>query len=232
MPHKTEKRDRKVKTLVQLYLDSIRGVSLLNFDEEVELSKRIEAGDSEARQYLIKANLRLVVSIAKKYVGKSLNLTFLGLIQEGNLGLVHAVEKFNWRLGKRFATYATHCINGAIKRALFYDRRGTIADFSLDAPIRKKDSDNLYEFIKDEKAFCPRSQANKISLQAIFAEILSELEIEEKRILMLTFGLLDGIAYSDKEIAEKLKIKKERVRQVKERALRRLRNHKRLIKLK
>jgi RNA polymerase sigma factor (sigma-70 family) len=173
MPHKAEKRDKKVKTLVQLYLDGIGETPLLSFDEEVELAKRIEAGDSEARQHFIKANLRLVVSIAKRYVGKSLNLTMLGLIQEGNLGLIHAVEKFDWRLGNRFATYATSCIEGTIRRALFCDRRGIIADFSLDDNVGGEDSDSMHGFVGDEKAACPSSQANRMFLQSVFDEVLS-----------------------------------------------------------
>lgn len=232
MPHKAEKRDRKVKTLVQLYLDGVGETPLLSFDEEVELAKKIEAGDSEARQHLIKANLRLVVSIAKRYVGKSLNLTLLGLIQEGNLGLIRAVEKFDWRMGNRFATYATSCIEGTIKRALFCDRRGAIADFSLDDQIGSEDSDSMHGFIGDEKAACPSAQANRTSLQLIFDEVLSELEMKEQQIIRLAFGLSDGVAHSDKEIAEKLGTKKERVRQIREKTLRRLKNHQRLIKLK
>lgn len=231
MPHKAERRDKKVKTLVQLYIDDIGETPLLSFDEEVELAKRIDAGDSEARQHLIKANLRLVVSIAKKYVGKSLNLTLLGLIQEGNLGLIRAVEKYDWRLGNRFATYATPCIDGTIKRALFCDRRGVIADFSLDDHIGGEDSDSMHGFIGDEKAKCPVAQAHRTSLQVVFDEVLSELEMKEQRVIRLAFGLVNGIAYSDKEIAEKLGTKKERIRQIREKALRRLKYHKRLIRL-
>jgi RNA polymerase primary sigma factor len=232
MPNRTEKQDKNVKTLVQLYLDVIGDAPLLDSDEEVELAKSIEAGDSEARQHLIKANLRLVVSIAKRYVGKSLNLTLLGLIQEGNLGLIYAVEKFDWRRGNRFSTYATWCIEGFIKRALFYDRRGTIAGFSMDDPLGKKEDDNRYTLIGDEKAKSPCTEANASFLKIVFDEVLSELEHKEQKIIRLAFGLADGIAHSDKEVAEKLNIKKERVRQIRERALRRLRHHERLIKLK
>ena len=81
---------------VQMYLQEIGRVSLLKFSEEVDLAKRIEKGDAEARHKLTQANLRLVVSIAKKYIGRSPNLTLLDLIQEGNLGLFKAVEKFDW----------------------------------------------------------------------------------------------------------------------------------------
>ena len=103
---------------VQIYLREIGRVSFLTADEEKELARRIEAGDNEARQKLAQANLRLVVSIAKKYVGRSPSLSFLDLIQEGNLGLFRAVEKFDYRKGYKFSTYATWWIRQAITRAL------------------------------------------------------------------------------------------------------------------
>jgi len=103
---------------VQLYLKEIGKVPFLTAEEEKELAKRIEKGDEEAKKKLARANLRLVVSIAKKYVGKSPNLTLLDLIQEGNLGLFRAVEKFDWRKGYKFSTYATWWIRQAITRAL------------------------------------------------------------------------------------------------------------------
>lgn len=103
---------------IQMYLKEIGKIAPLNAAEEKELAKRIEANDEEARKRLAQANLRLVVSIAKKYVGKSPNLTLLDLIQEGNLGLFRAVEKFDWRRGYKFSTYATWWIRQAITRAL------------------------------------------------------------------------------------------------------------------
>ena len=103
---------------VQMYLKEIGQVSFLTAAEEKELAKKIEKGDDEAKKKLAKANLRLVVSIAKRYVGRSPNLTMLDLIQEGNLGLFRAVEKFDWRRGYKFSTYATWWIRQAITRAL------------------------------------------------------------------------------------------------------------------
>ncbi|MDE3078047.1 MAG: sigma-70 family RNA polymerase sigma factor, partial [Chloroflexota bacterium] len=98
------------------YLREIRPVALLTAQQEVELAKRIEAGDEEAMQHFILANLRLVVNIAKKYQGRGFSL--LDLIQEGNTGLMRAVQKFDWRRGFRFSTYATWWIRQAISRAL------------------------------------------------------------------------------------------------------------------
>src|SRR3990167_8641358 len=92
---------------VQMYLKEIGKIDFVTAEQERELAKRIEKGDEEAKRRLARANLRLVVSIAKKYVGRSPNLTLLDLIQEGNLGLFRAVEKFDWRRGYKFSTYAT-----------------------------------------------------------------------------------------------------------------------------
>jgi RNA polymerase primary sigma factor len=101
---------------VRMYLKEIGKVPLLNSAEEIKLAKRMERGDEDAKRRLIEANLRLVVSIAKKYVGRG--MLFLDLIQEGNLGLIRAVEKFDWRKGYKFSTYATWWIRQAITRAL------------------------------------------------------------------------------------------------------------------
>ncbi|HEU4798802.1 MAG TPA: sigma-70 family RNA polymerase sigma factor, partial [bacterium] len=101
---------------VRMYLKEIGKVSLLSPQLEIELAQRMEKGDEEAKRRLIEANLRLVVSIAKKYVGRG--MLFLDLIQEGNLGLIRAVEKFDWRKGFKFSTYATWWIRQAITRAL------------------------------------------------------------------------------------------------------------------
>ena len=101
---------------LRLYLRSIGRVPLLNGEEEVLLAKRIERGDMAAKQHMVEANLRLVVSIAKGYVGRG--LTFLDLIQEGSLGLIRAVEKFDYRRGYKFSTYATWWIRQAVTRAI------------------------------------------------------------------------------------------------------------------
>ena len=101
---------------VRMYLKEIGKVSLLSAEEEIELAKKMEEGDEEAKKRLAEANLRLVVSIAKRYVGRG--MLFLDLIQEGNLGLIKAVEKFDYRKGYKFSTYATWWIRQAITRAI------------------------------------------------------------------------------------------------------------------
>ena len=103
---------------IQMYLKEIGQYPLIHGNDEKELAKRIERGDLEAKNLLARANLRLVVSIAKKYIGRSANLTLLDLIQEGNLGLFKAVEKFDWTKGYKFSTYATWWIRQSITRAL------------------------------------------------------------------------------------------------------------------
>ncbi len=101
---------------VRMYLKEIGKIPLLSTDEEIELARRMESGDGEARKQLAEANLRLVVSIAKRYVGRGMQL--LDLIQEGNLGLIKAVEKFDYRKGYKFSTYATWWIRQAITRSI------------------------------------------------------------------------------------------------------------------
>ncbi len=124
---------------VQMYLREIGQYPLLRGEEEGELAKRIEKGDESARQKLMLSNLRLVVSIAKKYVGRSANLTLLDLIQEGNIGLSRAVEKFDYRRGYKFSTYATWWIRQAITRALADQAR------TIRIPVHMIETINKYQ---------------------------------------------------------------------------------------
>jgi len=109
-------KSKGIEDPVRMYLKEIGKVNLLTAEEEVELAKRMEKGDESAKQHLVKANLRLVVSIAKKYVGRG--MLFLDLIQEGNMGLMKAVEKFDYTKGYKFSTYATWWIRQAITRSI------------------------------------------------------------------------------------------------------------------
>ncbi len=124
---------------VQMYLKEIGRYPLLNGEEEIDLAKRIERNDEAARQKLAVSNLRLVVSIAKKYVGRSANLSLLDLIQEGNIGLFKAVEKFDYKKGYKFSTYATWWIRQAITRALADQGR------TIRIPVHMVETINKYQ---------------------------------------------------------------------------------------
>ncbi len=127
---------------IQMYLKEIGRIPMIKAKKEKELAKRIEKGEEEARKELVQANLRLVVSIAKKYVGRSPNLTLLDLIQEGNLGLLKAVEKFDWRRGYKFSTYATWWIRQSITRALADQSR------TIRVPVHMVETISKYESVR------------------------------------------------------------------------------------
>ena len=130
-----EEGKRSPENPIRTYFDEIARVPLLTKEEEVALAKRIEAGDEEAKKKLAEANLRLVVSIAKKYRG--CGLPFLDLVQEGNLGLMKAVEKFDWRKGYKFSTYATWWIRQAVLRAITNRSRTIRVPTHINELIRK-----------------------------------------------------------------------------------------------
>ena len=127
---------------IQMYLREIGKISMITAREEKELAKLIEKGDEEAKKQLAQANLRLVVSIAKRYIGRSPNLTLLDLIQEGNLGLFRAVEKFDWRKGYKFSTYATWWIRQAVTRALADQSR------TIRIPVHMVETITKYEKVR------------------------------------------------------------------------------------
>ncbi len=150
---------------VQIYLREIGKVPLLRGVEEVELAKRIEKGEEEARQKLTQANLRLVVSIAKKYVGRSSHLTLLDLIQEGNIGLTKAVEKFDYRKGYKFSTYATWWIRQAVTRALADQAR------TIRIPVHMVETISKYTQVK-------RRLLQDLGREPLAEEIAQEMDID------------------------------------------------------
>lgn len=155
---------------IQMYLREIGKVSLLKGAEEVELAKRIGRGDVAARKKLTEANLRLVVSIAKKYMGRNLGL--LDLIQEGNLGLFRAVEKFDWTRGYKFSTYATWWIRQAITRALADQSR------TIRIPVHMVETLNKY-------AQAERSLVQELGREPTAEEIANEMGLEVPKVLHL-----------------------------------------------
>ncbi len=176
---KKEKKEKKRKVveevsddtsdLVQMYLREIGRVALLTGDDEVRLAKAIEKGDALARQRLTEANLRLVVSIAKKYVGRSHNLSLLDLIQEGNMGLFRAVEKFDYRKGYKFSTYATWWIRQAITRALADQSR------TIRIPVHMVETINKYSQVM-------RRLVQELGREPLPEEIAAEMGIEVEKI--------------------------------------------------
>jgi len=154
---------------VQMYLREIGRVPLLKGDEEVELAKRIERGEEAAKQKLTSANLRLVVSIAKRYVGRSPNLTLLDLIQEGNIGLFKAVEKYDWRRGYKFSTYATWWIRQAITRALADQSR------TIRIPVHMVETISKYTQVK-------RRLLQDLGREPLPEEVAAEMGIEVAKV--------------------------------------------------
>jgi RNA polymerase primary sigma factor len=155
--------------LVQMYLREIGRVPLLKSDEEIRLAKANEKGDLASKQKLTEANLRLVVSIAKKYVGRSHNLSLLDLIQEGNIGLFRAVEKFDYRKGFKFSTYATWWIRQAITRALADQSR------TIRIPVHMVETINKYTQIT-------RRLVQELGREPLPEEIAAEMNLEVDKI--------------------------------------------------
>jgi len=149
---------------VQMYLREIGRIDLLTAQDEVRLAKRIEQDDQEARQQLTQANLRLVVSIAKRYVGRSRNLSLLDLIQEGNIGLFKAVEKFDYHRGYKFSTYATWWIRQAITRALADQSR------TIRIPVHMVETISKYTQVK-------RRLVQDLGREPLPEEIAAEMDI-------------------------------------------------------
>ncbi len=154
---------------VQMYLKEIGRISFVTADQEKELAKRIEKGDLEAKKQLARANLRLVVSIAKRYVGRSPNLTLLDLIQEGNLGLFRAVEKFDWRRGYKFSTYATWWIRQAITRALADQAR------TIRIPVHMIETISKYTQVR-------RNLLQQLGREPLAEEVAAEMGLEVDKV--------------------------------------------------
>lgn len=161
-------KEGNVSDSVRMYLKEIGRIPLLTFDQEIILAKKIEKNDKQARKTLINSNLRLVVSIAKKYVGRG--LTLLDLIQEGNQGLIRAVEKYDWRRGYKFSTYATWWIRQSITRA--------IADQARTIRIPVHMVENINRFLR-----ASRKLMQELGREPKPEEVAKVLEMDVEKIL-------------------------------------------------
>jgi RNA polymerase primary sigma factor len=258
---------------LQLFLKDIGKARLLSAQEEVDLAKRIERGSFEAKQKMVESNLRLVVSIAKVY--RNQGLPFLDLIQEGTIGLVRAAEKFDYRRGFKFSTYATWWIRQAIARALA-DKARTIripvhiveklnkigraerklvtglgreptieeiaevtgiepdevesikrsaqAPISLEKPVGDEDQTEFGQFIADEQAESPYERAVEILAKEALRDVLENLSYRERRVLELRYGLGGEHPRSLVEVGLRFNVTRERIRQIENQSLTKLRS--------
>ena len=259
-------------TCLKLYLSEIGKVKLLKPEEEVELALRIQKGDKKAREDMIKANLRLVVKIARDY--DNLGLPLMDLISEGNIGLMKAVERFDPTKGAKLSTYSSWWIKQSIKRALanqsktirlpvhmvdkiskmkrvsshLYEllgrepsdeevaeglgihpsrvaemRAAAIRPISLDAPIGDEESNNLGEIVEDENAENPCERFQGEAVTRMLQEMIASLTPREAQILRARFGL-DGLPPRHlEEVGQLFGVTRERVRQIQNKALLKLR---------
>ena len=265
---------------VRMYLKEIGQVKLLSAEEEVELAKRVSEGDQEAKNKLTEANLRLVVSIAKKYSGRGLHI--LDLIQEGNTGLIRAVDKFDWTKGNKFSTYATWWIRQAITRAIADQARTirvpvhmvevinkatrcnrklvqelgreptveeiaaelnlpvekiievnrTAADtLSLDTPVGDEEDTSIGSFVEDERTPGPADATSNALLAEALKEILGTLTEREADVLRMRFGMYDGRTHTLEEVGQLFGVTRERIRQIENKAIRKLRHPSRAKKI-
>lgn len=265
-------REKSLDSL-SCYLREIRKTRLLTFEEEQELGKRIAAGDREARARMIEANLRLVVAIAKRYIHRG--MPFSDLVSEGNLGLIRAVEKFDYRKGCKFSTYASWWIRQSVERAIVnqmntirlpchvveavtaYKRalsrltrslerapaaeeiagamkisvekarelaqvtRGTV---SLDMIVGENNDDTLEDMIRDQAAVPPDANSEALSMKHYIRESLAGLSPSERKVLEERFGLRDGESKTLHTIGKELHITRERIRQIEQKALGKLKH--------
>ena len=167
---------------VRMYLKEIGKVPLLSPDEEIELAKKIELGDEEAKKKLAESNLRLVVSIAKRYAGRGMQL--LDLIQEGNLGLIKAVEKFDYRKGYKFSTYATWWIRQAITRAIADQAR------TIRIPVHMVETIN--RLVRTQ-----RQLVQKLGREATPEELAKELDMPVERVREIMKMTMDALKLSE-----------------------------------
>ena len=266
---------------VRMYLKEIGQVRLLTAEEEIELARQVAEGSKSAKDKLTEANLRLVVSIAKKYSGRGLHI--LDLIQEGNTGLIRAVDKFDYTKGNKFSTYATWWIRQAITRAIadqartirvpvhmvevinkttrcnrklvqelgreptleevaaelnlpvekIIEANRTAADtLSLDMPVGDEEDTTIGSFVEDDNTPSPVDATSNTLLAEALDEILQTLTDREAEVLRMRFGMFDGRTHTLEEVGQIFGVTRERIRQIENKAIRKLRHPSRAKKIK
>ena len=265
---------RHYDSSINAYLKEISRQPLLSYEQEIELAKQILAGDEEARKTLITSNLRLVVSVANKYLHYGLPL--LDLVEEGNLGLIKAVDKYDHTKGYKFSTYATWWIRQSVSRYLAnygrtiripvymtenvikykqatqrlykeHSRKPTVDEIatelettpeeiaelhkhsqritSLESIVGNEDGAELGDLIEDTQAIDPVDIVAKVFRDQKLMQMLDELSQREADILRFRYGLADGDPHTLKETGGKFGLTRERIRQIEQKSLNKLRKH-------
>lgn len=220
---------------VEIYLEEVRRIPLLGAQEFHTLLLRAADGDEDAQLELVNANLRLVVNIARKYIGQG--VAFSDLIQEGNIGLMKAVKKFSTKGSTTFIEYAEECIEAAIVRGLREMEQS--AQVSLDTPIDERaynardefavegdfvEGLTLADFVADSKTPTHFDRVNYQQMKDLLREVMETLTPHERKVLSLRFGLEDGRARSLDEVAQIFKVGGGTVRNIEAKALGKLRS--------
>ncbi|MBX3119069.1 MAG: sigma-70 family RNA polymerase sigma factor [Fimbriimonadaceae bacterium] len=265
---------------VRAWLKKIGRTSLLTQEQEIEIARAAQAGCDKAKRLMVEANLRLVVSIAKKFVGRGLSMQ--DLIQEGNVGLMRAVEKFDYTRGFRFSTYATWWIRQSISRAISDHSRtirvpvhtleavnkllkcatqlqqqlgrepteAELADelqvpvekvheflraimepVSLESPVGDSDDASLIEFVTDTTGETPAEAAIRSMVRSRIENLLETLGEREKEVIAMRYGLSDGRSHTLEEVAKAFNVTRERIRQIEQKTLKKLKHPSRARKL-
>jgi RNA polymerase primary sigma factor len=214
---------------LELYFEDIRRHRLLSRDEEFELGTRIQAGDQAALDRMVRSNLRFVVSVAKRY--QNFGVPLPDLIAEGNVGLVRAAHLFDPNRGVKFISYAVWWIRQAILRALEENTRSTRRTTPLETPLFDDDDGSLLSFLEDEDSPNPEERTLDSLRVSEIRRAIASLEPREARVLRLYYGLDGNQPLTLEEIGSIFGLSRERIRQIKERGLRRLRNTRRARRL-
>ena len=271
--------DNQYKDYIKLYFNDISKIPLLNYEEEKEVARRIKKWDEEAKRKLIESNLRLVISIAKRYLGS--RLTFSDLIQEGNIGLIKAIEKFDPDKEFKFSTYATWWIKQSITKAiadmtrhvripvhlideinsynktyqLLFQKLGReptskeigqklwfpikkikkleeviFGNVSLDREVGDEGRDTLADLLEDGNTLRPDQLAERAALRNNLDSILAMLDDREAKIVKMRYGI-DGPKFTLEQVGEEFDVTRERVRQIEQKVIQKLKEHQGLQKM-